>query len=87
MLLDQLAQCVDGRAGRLERDRIHAGTRAAGREPCHLDRDQREQPAHRDSEAGAREKALLVQLHRTAATAACAVGLAERHDRLGRRAP
>ena len=86
MLLDQLAQRVDGRAGRFERDRIRPGARAAGREPRHLDRDQCEQPAHRDPEAVARQEALLVQFVGQLRQP-LAVGLAERHHRFGRRAP
>src|SRR6516165_6133967 len=39
VLLDELAQRVDGGAGRLERDRLGAAARAAGRKARHLDRD------------------------------------------------
>ena len=60
ILLDQLAQRVDRRVGRRERDA--AGARAARGEPRDLDRDQRQQPAHREAEALAREKMLLVKL-------------------------
>ena len=83
MLLDQLAQRVDRRAGRLERDRARAGARAARREPRHLDRDQREQPAHGDAKARARQEPLLVQFGREPQQP-IALGLAERHDRIGR---
>ena len=41
VLFDELAQRIDGCAGRLERDRIGAAAGAAGRQPRHLDRDQR----------------------------------------------
>src|SRR5262249_36987819 len=43
VLFDELAQRIDGCAGRLERDRIGAAAGAAGRKPRHLDRDQRKQ--------------------------------------------
>ena len=60
MLLDQAAQRLDGGVGRRERHRAGAG--AAGGEPRHLDRDQRQQPAHGEPEALAREEALVVQV-------------------------
>src|SRR5262245_8513007 len=62
VLFDELAQRIDGCAGRLERDRIASPARASGRQPRHLDRYQREQSAHRDTKTGPGEKPLLVQL-------------------------
>ena len=94
VLFDELAQRVDGCAGRrrsrvaalcrLERDRIASPARASGRQPRHLDRDQREQSAHRDTKTGAGEKALLVQLDRQFRQPV-ALGLAQRDHRLGRK--
>ena len=82
VLLDELAQRLDRRAGRLQRDRVAARAGAARRQARHLDRDQREQSAHGDTKARAREKALIVQSEGQLAKAV-ALGLAERHHRLG----
>ena len=57
VLVDQTAQRFDGRIRRGERHRAGAG--AAGGEPRHLDRDQREQAAHGQPEALAGEEAFL----------------------------
>ncbi len=60
MLLDQFAQGLDGRAGGFEHER--GGARPPGREPRHFNRDQRQQPAHGDAEAGAGKERFLVEL-------------------------
>src|SRR5205814_10107000 len=60
VLIDELAQRIDGCTRRLERDRLDSSARAPGREPRDLDRNQGQQAAHRDTKPSAREKRLLV---------------------------
>src|SRR5262249_60744061 len=83
MLLDKLAQCIDGCARRLERNRLGSPARAPDGQPRDLDCNEREQAAHRDTKAGAGEKPFLMQLHGQFRKAV-ALRFPERPDWLGR---
>jgi hypothetical protein len=53
---------ASARRWRRPAQRHHAGARAARGKPRHLDRNEREQSAHRQAKALAREEAFLVQI-------------------------
>ena len=82
MLLDEIAQRIDGRIGGLERRR--ARTRAARCEPHHGDGDEREIAAHGEAVALAGEEALLVEIGAQAPDPLDLGFAGQRHHRIGR---
>ena len=82
MFVQQAAQFLDPRVGARQRHRARA--RAAHRQPHHLDGDQRQQPAHGEAIAFARQRRLLVEIGAERGETLSLVRIGERHHRIGR---